>query len=151
MANTTPQQKLESLKKVLDDLTKTYGNWRQPWGDINRYQRVADGQRFDDSKPSIAVPLSSSRWGSLPAFESRSGNGFNKRYGTSGNSFIAAVEFGKRLKAKTILTGGQSTDPNSPNFTDQADGFVNGKFKDIFFYKEDVLKNKVKTYHPGER
>ncbi len=151
MANTTPQQKMESLKKVLDDLTKTYGNWRQPWGDINRYQRVAEGQRFDDSKPSIAVALSSSRWGSLPAFESRSGNGYNKRYGTSGNSFIAAVEFGKKLKAKTILTGGQSTDPNSPNFTDQADGFVNGKFKDIFFYKEDVEKNKVKTYHPGER
>lgn len=151
MANTTPQQKLESLKKALDELTKTYGNWRQPWGEINRYQRVAEGQRFDDSKPSMAVPLASSRWGSLPAFESRSGNGYNKRYGVSGNSFLAAVEFGKKLKAKTILTGGQSTDPNSPNFTDQAEGFVNGKFKDIFFYKEDVEKNKVKTYYPGEK
>lgn len=112
---------------------------------------MADGQHFDDTKPSIAVPLSSSRWGSLPAFESRSGNGYNKRYGISGNSFIAAVEFGKKLKAKTILTGGQSTDPNSPNFTDQAEGFVNGKFKDIFFYKEDIEKHKVKTYHPGEK
>lgn len=151
MANTTPQQKMESLKKVLDELTKTYGNWRQPWGEINRYQRVAEGQRFNDSQPSIPVALSSSRWGSLPAFESRSGNGYNKRYGTSGNSFIAAVEFGKKLKAKTILTGGQSTDPNSPHFTDQAEGFVNGKFKDIFFYREEVEKNKVKTYYPGER
>lgn len=150
MAKLSASRKLESLKKVLDDLTKTYGDWRQPWGTINRYQRVAEGERFDDSKPSIAVPLASSRWGSLPAFESRSGNGYNKRYGVSGNSFIAAVEFGKRLKAKTILTGGQSTDPKSPNFTDQAEGFINGKFKDIFFYKEDVLKNKVKTYHPGE-
>lgn len=151
MAATTPTQKMESLKKVLDELTKTYGNWRQPWGDINRYQRVAEGQRFDDSKPSIAVPLASSRWGSLPAFESRSGNGYNKRYGYSGNSFLAVVEFGKKLKAKTILTGGQSTDPNSPNFTDQAEGYVNGRFKEIFFYKEDVEKHKVRTYHPGER
>lgn len=151
MAKTTPQQKLNALKSALDDLQKTYGNWRQPWGDINRYQRVAEGSRFDDTKPSIAVPLASSRWGSLPAFESRSGNGFNKRYGVSGNSFIAAVEFGKKLKAKTILTGGQSSDPSSPNFTDQADGYINGKFKEIFFYKEDVMKNKVKTYHPGEQ
>lgn len=150
MAKTTPQQKMNALKYALDDLQKAYGNWRQPWGDINRYQRVAEGSRFDDSKPSIAVPLASSRWGSLPAFESRSGNGFNKRYGVSGNSFIAAVEFGKKLKAKTILTGGQSSDPSSPNFTDQADGYINGKFKEIFFYKEDVMKNKVKTYHPGE-
>lgn len=151
MAKTTPDQKMQSLKKVLDDLTRTYGNWHQPWGEINRYQRVPDGQRFDDNKPSIAVPFSSSRWGSLPAFESRSGNGYNKRYGTSGNSFLAAVEFGKKLKAKTILTGGQSTDPNSPNFTDQAEGFVNGKFKDIYFYKDDVEKHKVKVYHPGEK
>lgn len=150
MAKTTTQQKLSALKFALDDLQKTYGNWRQPWGDINRYQRVAEGSSFDDSKPSIAVPLASSRWGSLPAFESRAGNGFNKRYGVSGNSFIAAVEFGKRLKAKTILTGGQSSNPSSPNFTDQADGYINGKFKEIFFYKEDVMKNKVKTYHPGE-
>ncbi len=151
MAKTTPDQKMQSLKKVLDDLTRTYGNWHQPWGEINRYQRVPDGQRFDDNKPSIAVPFSSSRWGSLPAFESRSGNSYNKRYGTSGNSFLAAVEFGKKLKAKTILTGGQSTDPNSPNFTDQAEGFVNGKFKDIYFYKDDVEKHKVKVYHPGEK
>lgn len=151
MAKLPAQQKLEILKKVLTDLTKTYGNWRQPWGEINRYQRVTEGQKFDDNKPSLAVALASSRWGSLPAYESRSGIGYNKRYGSSGNSFIAAVEFGKKLKAKTILTGGQSTNPNSPNFTDQADGFINGKFKDVFFYKEDIEKNKVKSYHPGEK
>lgn len=150
MAALPAQQKLQLLKEAMGALQTAYGSWKQPWGEINRYQRVAEGKPFNDNEPSLAVPLASSRWGSLPAFESRAGNGFNKRYGVSGNSFIAAVEFGKRLKARTIITGGQGTDPSSPHFTDQAEGFIQGKFKEIFFYKEDVMKNKERTYHPGE-
>ena len=73
-----------------------------------------------------------------------------KRYGYSGNSFIAAVEFGPKVKAKSIITGGQSFDPNSSHFTDQAEMYLDGKFKDVLFYKEDVLKHAEKTYHPGE-
>jgi acyl-homoserine-lactone acylase len=46
------------------------------------------------------------------------------------------------------MTGGQSFDPQSKNFTDQAEGYVNGKFKDVLFYKEDVLKHVQRTYHP---
>lgn len=150
MAALPAQQKLQALKEAMLSLQSTYGTWKKPWGDINRYQRMAEGKPFNDDAPSLPVPLASSRWGSLPAFESRSGNGFNKRYGVSGNSFIAAVEFGKRLKARTIITGGQGTDPSSPHFTDQAEGFIEGKFKDVFFYKEDVMKNKERTYRPGE-
>ena len=77
-------------------------------------------------------------------------NGTNKRYGFSGNSFIAAVEFGKKLKAKTIVTGGESSDPGSKHFSDQAPGYLGGVFKDVLFYKEDVLANMEKKYHPGE-
>ncbi|WP_163364918.1 penicillin acylase family protein, partial [Escherichia coli] len=68
---------------------------------------------------SFAVALSSSRNGSLPAFESRSFDGTKGRYGYSGNSFIAIVEFGPKVKAKTIVTGGHSNNPKSPHFTDQ--------------------------------
>jgi len=75
--------------------------------------------------------------------------GVKKRYGYSGSSFIAAVSFGKKLEAKTIITGGQSFDPNSEHFTDQAQGYVSGNFKTIHFYKEDVLAHKVKSYKPG--
>jgi len=28
--------------------------------------------------------------------------------------------------------------------------YVEGKFKDAWFYKEDVLKHAEKSYHPGE-
>jgi acyl-homoserine lactone acylase PvdQ len=76
--------------------------------------------------------------------------GTKKRYGYSGNSFIAAVEFGKKVKARTIVTGGESSNPASPHFSDQAAMYLGGWFKDVLFYREDVEKNVEKRYHPGE-
>ncbi len=104
---------------------------------------------FDDKLPSIPVGLVGSQFGQLPSFQSRSVN-TQKRYGYSGNSFIAAVEFGPHLVAKSVITGGESFDPQSKHFTDQAEGYINGRFKDVLFYKEDVLKHAEKSYHPGE-
>ncbi len=28
--------------------------------------------------------------------------------------------------------------------------YSKGKFKDVFFYKEDVMKHVERSYHPGE-
>jgi len=139
---------LENLQKALNDLKKRYGNWKIQWGDINRYQRPADGIAFKDSLPSLPAGLTSSAFGQLPSFQSRTFN-TKKRYGYSGNSFIAAVEFGTRIKAKTIETGGESFNPASKHYTDQAGMYIEGKFKDVLFYKKDVLKHAEKTYHPG--
>jgi len=143
------QKLLEYLNVAIKNLEKRYGTWKMEWGDINRYQRPADGTTFDDHLPSIPVGLVGSQFGQLPSFQSRSMN-TQKRYGYSGNSFIAAVEFGPRIKAKSIITGGQSFDAASKHFTDQAEGYINGKFKDVLFYKADVLKHAERTYHPGE-
>jgi acyl-homoserine lactone acylase PvdQ len=141
--------KIKLLEATLDQFEKWYGGWEIKWGAMNRFQRVAPGSNFDDSQPSLAVNQSSSKWGSLPSFESRRYPNTTKRYGYSGNSFVAAVEFGKRLNAKTIITGGQSRFAESKNFTDQANGFINGDFKTIHYYQEDVLANKKLAYHPG--
>jgi acyl-homoserine lactone acylase PvdQ len=140
------------LQQTVADLQSRFGTWRMAWGDINRYQRneKSTNYDFDDNRWSLPVGLASSTWGSLPSFNGRRFPNTNKRYGVSGNSFIAAVEFGKKLKAKTIMTGGESFDPYSPHFIDQAEGYINGQFKDINFYKEDVMKHAVRTYHPGE-
>jgi acyl-homoserine lactone acylase PvdQ len=149
MANkTTVEDKLRLLAETMEELEKLYGTWQVAWGDVNRFQRLAEGG-FRDDKPSLPVGLGPGTWGSLPSYVSRRFDS-KKRYGFSGNSFVAAVEFGKKLKAKTIMTGGESFDPASPHFTDQAEGFLEGKFKDIHFYKEDVLKHAKRTYHPGE-
>jgi len=142
------KQLLDNLNRAINDLEKRYGSWKVQWGDINRYQRPADGIIFNDSLPSLPVGQTSSLFGQLPSFVSRTMN-TKKRYGYSGNSFIAAVEFGSRIKAKTIVTGGESFDPNSKHYTDQAGMYLEGKFKDVLFYKKDVLIHAEKTYHPG--
>ena len=72
-------------------------------------------------------------------------------YGTRGNSFIAAVEFGEKVKAKSLLAGGQSGDPASPHFYDQAQLYADGVFKDVLYYKEDVVNNAKEKYNPGKK
>jgi len=148
LKNISAQQMLVLFGMALNNLQQLYGTWNVNWGDINRYQRPADGVTFNDSLPSLPVGLTSSAFGQLPSFVSRTMN-TKKRYGYSGNSFIAAVEFGARIKAKTVITGGQSFNPASKHYTDQAGMYIEGKFKDVLFYKDDVLKHAEKTYHPG--
>lgn len=143
---------LNAFSDVIDSLKKKKGNWNIPWGQLNRFQRITPeiDNKFDDSKPSIPVGFVSSNWGMLPSYSSRTFPGTVKRYGVNGNSFICAVEFGKKIKARSLLAGGESGRPDSPHFFDQGLMYSKGEFKDVLFYKEDVLKYAERTYHPGE-
>jgi acyl-homoserine lactone acylase PvdQ len=87
----------------------------------------------------------------LAAYGSRAYPNTKKWYGNVGNSFVAVVEFGDKVKAKSLLAGGQSGNPFSPHFVDQAERYSRGEFKDVSFYREDVLKNARYTYRPGVR
>jgi acyl-homoserine lactone acylase PvdQ len=151
-ATATAQQLLQPLAEVINELNKKWGSWQIPWGRINRFQRLSDDiqLKFDDSQRSIPVGFASALWGMLPSYNSHYYPGTNKRYGVSGNSFVCAVEFGKRIKAKSLLAGGESGDRNAKHFNDQAEMYTKGQFKDVLFYKEDVMKNAERTYHPGE-
>jgi acyl-homoserine lactone acylase PvdQ len=150
--NASPDQLLEPLIATVKDLEARYGTWQMPWGDINRFQRISGDiiNKFDDNQPSLPVGFVSSTWGMLPSFNSRIFQGTKKRYGYNGNSFIAAVEFGKKIKAKSLLAGGESGHEDSPHFFDQGEPYTKGRFKDVLFYKEDVMKHAEKSYHPGE-
>ncbi|WP_281990034.1 acylase [Aquimarina aggregata] len=147
------QERLSIFSKTISQLNTDFGSWNTPWGEINRYQRINGDiqQPFDDSKPSLPVGLASGRWGALASYGAKSYDGTKRIYGTSGNSFVAVVEFGDKVKAKTMLAGGQSGDPDSPHFDDQAQRYIDVKFKDVAYYKEDVVKRAKKTYHPGEK
>ncbi len=153
-----PQDLLEPFAIVINELQNKFGKWEIPWGDINRFQRISSDidNKFDDNKESIPVPFASSTWGMLPSYTSRNFPGTVKRYGVNGNSFICAVEFGKKgsagkkIKAKSLLAGGNSGNENSPHFFDQGLMYSRGKFKDVLFYKEEVLLHAEKKYHPGE-
>lgn len=151
-ANASATELAGTLLSVVNELNGKYGTWKTSWGTINRYQRLTGKlqETYDDSKPSLPVGMAAATWGCLPSYVSRYNNGSLKRYGYNGNSFVCAVEFGKRVKAKSLLAGGESGNPASKHFNDQAEMYTKGIFKDVLFYKEDVLKHVEKKYHPGE-
>jgi acyl-homoserine-lactone acylase len=148
----TPQMKLEALGAAVDKLASDFGKWDTPWGEINRFQRLTGDivQPFDDNGPSIPVGFTSARWGSLASFGARPGKGTKKWYGTSGNSFVAAVEFGDRVTAKAVTAGGLNSVPASKHFNDQAERYATGNLRDVYFYREDLAGHTEREYHPGE-
>ncbi|HEY4366714.1 MAG TPA: acylase [Steroidobacteraceae bacterium] len=146
------QHRLDALATVTDKLIADFGKWQVPWGEINRFQRISGAieQPFDDAAPSIAVPFATGRWGSLASFGANYYKGSKKLYGTSGNSFLAIVEFGDKVSAKAITAGGESGDPKSRHFSDQAARYVNGDLREVYFYPEQLKGHTERTYHPGE-
>ena len=148
----TAQERLQALARASAKLERDFGNWQTPWGEINRFQRLSGAvqQTYDDNLPSLPVPFASANWGSLAAFGMVSPQKTRRIYGERGNSFVAVVEFGPRLRAKSVLAGGQSGDPASPHFSDQAEMYSRGQFKDVLFYKADIMQHLERKYHPGQ-
>ncbi len=147
----SPEQLLGALAKASDRLASDFGTWKTPWGEINRYQRLTGDivQPFNDSKPSIPVGFTSSMWGSLASFGARPYPGTKKWYGTSGNSFVAVVEFGNRIRAKAVTAGGESGHPGSPHFNDEAKRYSTGDLRDVYFYRDQLKGHTEREYHPG--
>jgi acyl-homoserine lactone acylase PvdQ len=148
----TDGERLQSLVAATTKLTQDFGSWQTLWGDINRFQRITDdiAPKFDDSAPSIPVPFTSSRWGSLASFAARAYPGTKKWYGTSGNSFVAVVEFGDSVRARAITAGGQSGNPSSPHFNDEALRYSTGNLRDVYFYPTQLKGHTERVYHPGD-
>jgi acyl-homoserine-lactone acylase len=153
IGSTTADQKVFALYTASDKLADNFGDWKTPWCEINRFQRLTGDivQPFNDDKRSYPVGFASAHWGSLAAYGQRTFNDTRKIYGTRGNSFVAVVEFGDKVRAKAVSAGGQSGDPSSPHFADQAELYASGRLRDVYYYKEDVLKNAEETYQPGRR
>jgi acyl-homoserine-lactone acylase len=152
MANEAPpQQLLEGLAAAATRLEEDFGTWETPWGEINRFQRLTGDivQPFNDDGPSIPVGFTSSRWGSLASFGARRYPGTKKFYGTSGNSFVAVVEFGDRVRARAVTAGGLNSDPASPHFNDQAERYATGNLRDVYFYADQLEGHIEREYHPG--
>jgi acyl-homoserine-lactone acylase len=146
-----PEILLHALAVGSDNLEKEFGKWQTPWGDINRFQRLTGDivHPFDDAKPSLPVGFTSGVWGSLASFGAGPKPGTKKWYGTSGNSFVAVVEFGKQVRARAISAGGESGSPASPHFNDQAERYVKGDLREVHFYPAQIKANAKRTYQPG--
>ncbi len=144
--------KLDALERAVARLTRDWGRWDVAWGEVNRFQRndAAIVQRFDDAKPSTPVPFASARWGSLASFGARPYPGTKRWYGTSGNSFVAIVEFGPRVRAWSVTAGGASGRAASPHFKDQAERYAAGALKPVYFWPDELAGHVARRYRPGE-
>jgi len=145
------EQLLEALSAASARLEVDFGSWRTPWGEINRFQRLTGDivQPFNDAEPSIPVGFTSSRWGSLASFGARRYPGTKRFYGTSGNSFVAVVEFGDSVRARAVTAGGLSSDPAAPHFNDQAERYSTGDLREVYFYPGQLQGHIEREYHPG--
>lgn len=152
-AGTSSTDRLDALAAASLRLEEDFGDWRTPWGEINRFQRLNGDIRlpFDDDAPSIPVGFTSARWGSLASYGAAPRDGTKRWYGTSGNSFVAVVEFGERVQAVAVTAGGLNNNPDSPHFSDQAERYAAGDLRPVHFYREDVEANARRTYRPGDR
>jgi len=151
MNSATADEQLQALAAASDKLAADFGTWNTPWGDINRFQRLTGDivQPFSDAGPSVPVGFTSSRWGSLASFGARSYTGTKKMYGNTGNSFVAVVEFGDRVRAKAVSAGGESGDPKSKHFKDQVERYSTGNLRDVYFYPAQLTGHTERQYHPG--
>ncbi len=151
VGRTSPVEKLKALEEASDRLAQDFGSWKTPWGEINRFQRLTGDivQPFNDAAPSIPVPFASAQWGSLASFGAKRYPGTRRYYGTNGNSFVAVVEFGERVRAYAVTAGGESGDPKSPHFNDQALRYSQGALREVYFYPDQLKAHTVKVYRPG--
>ncbi len=147
-----PESILKPLATVCDRLAADFGSWKTPWGDVNRFQRLTGDivQPFSDAGSSIPVGFTSSRWGSLASFGARAVRGTKKWYGTTGNSFVAVVEFGPQVRARAVSAGGQSGNSASPHFNDQAARYATGDLREVYFYRNQLEGHIERQYRPGK-
>jgi acyl-homoserine-lactone acylase len=153
VAHPVDADRLGALGDAVAKLAADFGKWDTPWGEINRFQRI-DGalvQPFDDAKPSIPIGFASAQWGSLASFGAKAWPGTKRWYGTYGNSFVAAVEFGPIVRARAVSAGGQSGDPASPNFNDQAQRYRSHDFRSVLLSDSDLKGHVTRRYRPGEQ
>ncbi len=144
--------KLAALQQAADRLTRDFGGWQVPWCRINRFQRLDDSivGHFDDTKPSIPVGYTSAQWGSLASFGAKPYPNTKNYYGTSGNSFVAIVEFGDRVKAWAVTAGGESGDLASRHFADQSERYATGNLRPVYFWPDELSGHVERRYHPGK-
>ncbi len=146
----TNVERLDALTRALDQLEDDWGAWQIPWGEMSRAQRVhSSGDRpFRDDLPSHPVAGAPSWAGASFTFWSLPVDGLKRRYAVGGNSYVAIVEFGERVRVRSLMPFGQSADSTSPHHQDQLPLYATGYYKQAWLHLDDVQANTVEARSP---
>jgi acyl-homoserine-lactone acylase len=134
-----PARAVEALQWAATEVARRHGALDVSWGDVHRVRRGT-----------VDVPVGGCS-GALGCFRvlTYEEQPDGRRVANSGDGWVLAVEFAKAgPRAFSILAYGQSNDPASPHFDDQAALFARGEFKPVRFTAADVLAHAVRTYVP---
>ena len=148
-------RKLEALAAAMDTLQSNFGNWKTPWGEINRFQRISSEivHPFDDGKPSIPVAFASARFGSLASFGAAPRNGTKKRYGRAATASSRSWSSERTgVSARAVTAGGQSGHIGNKHFNDQAERYATGNLRPVYLYTNQLQGHiERETYRPGQK
>ena len=143
---------LAALTQVMSALEESSGTWRVGLGEINRLQRQLGSDSPADREEGNSLPSSGMPFwtGAIFTFNTTAIPDSMQQYGQHGHSFVSVIEFSDPVDARSVMAFGQSRDPQSPHFEDQATLYSRRQFKSSWFAEADVLQHSQRSYHPGE-
>ena len=124
---------------AVEQVTRKYGRADVAWGAVHRVRRG----NVDEPVGGCTGALGCFRV--LQFTEGPDGT----RVARGGDGWVLAVEFTPVPRAYSVLAYGQSSDPGSPYFADQAAMFARGEMKRVAYAPADVERATVRRYRPG--
>ena len=126
----SPATAIAALEAAAAEVEKKHGAMDIPWGDVYRFRR--DGLDL----PGNGGP------GGLGIFRVIGYSPDQERQGkmaaSGGDSYVAAIEFSKPVRARVLLSYGNSSQPGSPHASDQLPLLANKQLRAVWRTRKEI-------------